>query len=272
MVFPALFLGIFCFVYGIFIVAASGFLTPSNYIWFLLAGGCFFLSWWSQSYLKEPRKIPLSSVVALHVLAILGLLIFISVQILVFLALPSHKEQALDYMVVLGAPFGEQGPTGVLAERLDTAAEYALENPWTKVVVSGGQPKGGVTEAQVMASYLIDKGVDPEQILAEMQSKNTRENLLYSMALIQKDVQDHHGYLDIDIGSTSGPVFIAEDKPKKIGVFTSDFHIFRASMLSRRLNYSQLYFINCPSDPLLYLNRALRETAAILKDKFFGYF
>lgn len=89
--------------------------------------------------------------------------------------------------VVFGAKVREDGPTKTLAARLSRAAELMAEDTDGVVVVSGGQGTDEpVTEAECMRDYLVSLGVDPERILMEPKAHNTKENIEYSVRLIEE--------------------------------------------------------------------------------------
>ena len=55
------------------------------------------------------------------------------------------------------------------------------------IVVTGGRPELGCrTEAGQMVLMLLDRGVPEEQLLVEERSRNTGENVLYSMELLRR--------------------------------------------------------------------------------------
>lgn len=118
-------------------------------------------------------------------------------------------------MIVLGCMVWPEGPSPALQRRLNTALEYWQTHPEVIVVVSGGQGANEpVSEAQAMFDYLVAHGVPEEQILLEDASTSTKENLLYSIALLEQQ-----GY---DLSVT--PVVIV----------SNDFHLARVRMLARR--------------------------------------
>ena len=56
------------------------------------------------------------------------------------------------------------GPSRVLQYRLDAAYDYLVENPDTKVIVSGGQGSDEmISEAQGMYDYLAGRGIDHQR-------------------------------------------------------------------------------------------------------------
>lgn len=99
------------------------------------------------------------------------------------------KSAEVDYLIVLGCKIRADGtPTPLLRGRLDKAAGF-----WHKgggraaLIVSGGQGSDEVvSEAQAMKSYLLTRGVPQDKIIMEEQSRNTRENLAFSMRLMRE--------------------------------------------------------------------------------------
>lgn len=60
------------------------------------------------------------------------------------------------------------------------------------------------------------------------------------------------------------------DKPLQIGVLTSNFHLYRAMKIGERCGFEQLYGVSSSADPVLFIHLCVRESIAILKDKFMG--
>ncbi len=92
-----------------------------------------------------------------------------------------------ETVIVLGCKTINGQPSLMLAARLETAAEYLLENPQAMCVVSGGQGADEIEpEAVTMKRFLIAKGINEDRIYTEENSRNTEENLLYSKAVIDE--------------------------------------------------------------------------------------
>jgi vancomycin permeability regulator SanA len=89
-------------------------------------------------------------------------------------------------VVVLG--FGlldDGGLRPILVERLEKGLAVAAAYPHMPVVVSGGNPRGGRTEAEAMAAWLIDRGLDPLRIHQESTSVSTATNALQTAELLR---------------------------------------------------------------------------------------
>lgn len=89
--------------------------------------------------------------------------------------------------VVLGASLSSSGTvTTQLTNRLKVALKALQAYPNSKVIVSGGAPKNGHTEGEVMRAWLIDNGIAAGRVLAETKSSSTVGNAANSMAIIKQ--------------------------------------------------------------------------------------
>lgn len=80
-------------------------------------------------------------------------------------------------IVILGGGVNSDGqPSGQTLDRLGQGLALAQAYPTTGIVVSGGNPRGGVTEAAAMRDWLIGSGVDEARILTEDRSGSTVAN------------------------------------------------------------------------------------------------
>lgn len=136
-----------------------------------------------------------------------------------------------DYLMILGCNIlGEDTPCSQLAERIDRAAEYLNAHPMTVAVPCGGCFRKGqkVSEAEVIRRYLTDKGIDESRILLEDKSKTTYENFEFALRIISED---------------------AEKSIEKIKVafLTSDYHIFRSSLIAKQSGLKKPYKVSAPT-------------------------
>lgn len=175
-----------------------------------------------------------------------GLLAVGVLSALIWTAAAKMPPAGLDDLVVLGAGLRPDGtPSEALRYRLDAALAYLEENPGTGCVVSGGQGFGEVrTEADAMAEYLVEHGLDEGRITKEERSSTTAENVLFSSELIAP-------------GS-------------EVGIVTNDFHLYRALRIAERNGLSGARGLAAPSNPLYLPQAMLRECAAVVKDALFG--
>lgn len=114
--------------------------------------------------------------------------------------------------------------------------EYLDDNPSTILVLSGGQGDDEpVSEAAAMRDYLVFNGVKEEQLILETRSTSTVENIAYSRVAIEADQAERKARrLDQPIFMEPGTFEEVPDKPIKIGVLTSDFHVFRALQIGKK--------------------------------------
>ncbi len=155
-------------------------------------------------------------------------------------------EKQPEYVIVLGAGIKEDGsPTLSLVNRLELSVTYAAQYPGTTIIVSGGQGSNEpMPEAQAMAQYLKSRGVDAGRILIEDKSTSTMENFKYSKEVIGEQ--------------------------KEIAFITSDFHIFRSSILAQR-NGLKGYGHGTPTPGIVLVNCYIREFFALFKSLVFDF-
>ncbi|MFD6880721.1 YdcF family protein [Rhodococcus sp. NPDC060084] len=85
------------------------------------------------------------------------------------------------HLVVLGAGLTDDGKIRpVLEERLGAALVVAHRYPAAPVVVTGGVPRNGVTEARAMRDWLVARGIHPGRIIEEGASNSTVENARFT--------------------------------------------------------------------------------------------
>ena len=157
-----------------------------------------------------------------------------------------HISGDPQVMIILGCQVRQNGPSVLLQDRLDEALGYLEDHPDMTVVVSGGQGDDEpTTEAQAMAEYLMEHGVEEENILLEGESHNTTQNFQYSKALLaQEDIDDSDGVL----------------------VVSNGFHLTRARMLAERAGFDNVSTLAAPESHLpsrLYMY--IREPLALVK-------
>lgn len=236
-------LGILCIVYCISI-AINGFGTKFFLIWGAI-GAAFLLI----GLLLTRREFLSSLPKWLKITAVSGfcaaVILFVIVEGLIFSMYGGNAQPGADYLIVLGAQWKRSGPSEVLRRRLDRAVEYLRENPDTLAVVSGGKGSDEViAEAEGMRQYLIDAGIADERILTEDKSTNTRENLAFSAAMIDKE---------------NGRTVIV----------TNNFHVFRAVKIADRQGY-RAEGLAAGSVAWMAPNNLLREFFGVLKDFLMG--
>ena len=110
-------------------------------------------------------------------------------------------------IVILGAGlFPDGGIRDILDQRLRTGYRLATEYPTARIIVTGGAPRNGRTEAQAMSDWLVGAGIDPNRITREDASGSTVQNAQFTDRIFQQR-------------GTTGAV-----------VVTNDFHLKRAML------------------------------------------
>jgi len=87
-------------------------------------------------------------------------------------------EKRADVLLVLGSP-DERVAYG--------AAELFKKGVADRILISGGGLIGDRTEADVFREILISEGIDPNVIITENKSKDTDQNMLNSLELLETD-------------------------------------------------------------------------------------
>jgi len=177
------------------------------------------------------------------VLLVIGLLVVgITEAIIIHASFGDPKEQ-VEYMVVLGAKVNADGPSVSLWDRICGAYEYMEEHPNVIAVVSGGQGTDEpITEAECMYRELVSLGIDPNRLLKEEEATSTWENLNFSLDLIEAKTGN---------------------RPTKLGVLSSEYHLFRASLFAKACNVE---FVGIPaktSRASQAINHFMREVAGV---------
>lgn len=266
---------VLCLAYFIMIVLYSGLGTSLAVIWLVFAGGLAAAAgsvWYCGKY---PERINLRIPVSLVTLCAAGFLILVVLQILIFGQIPVIADSGLDYLIVLGAQVRGEEPSKTLRLRLDKAAEYALQNPETTLILSGGQGENeAIPEAEAMKRYLLEKGISEKRLVMEARSASTVENIAFSKGLMETLWNKRREELKDTRRSARTPGLAAVqrelDRPMRIGILTSNFHLYRAKMIARRQGLEEVSGIAAESDRILLLHFCFRDGLAILKDRIAG--
>lgn len=181
-----------------------------------------------------------------HIFTILlccGILILGATEALIVHASFGSGNVNVPYLLVLGAKVRSDGPSLTLMDRIDGAYEYLSAHPDTIAVVSGG--KGAdepMSEAQCMYDHLVVRGIDPDRVWMEDQASSTWENLRFSLDLIEEKTGV---------------------RPEKLGLLSSEYHLFRAGLFARECGVEQVGIPAKTSIFSLKINYFLREVAGV---------
>lgn len=91
-------------------------------------------------------------------------------------------------IVIFGAAvWPDGGPSPSLRRRVAYGRQAALEDPQALIFCSGGVGRYGPSEASLMATLLIEAGVDPARVALDERSRDTMENVAAAAAFIRSE-------------------------------------------------------------------------------------
>lgn len=237
--------GTLCLAYFLMIFF-SGLGGGVNLIW--LAGSIFFFlcSILIYKQVKFQRKWRIAG----YTFFVLAFAFAVLTEGLVISGFSATAKKEADYIIVLGNTVLKSGPSKILKERLDTAAEVAIQSPDAILVVAGGQGEyEPVAEGVAMKEYLMEEhGIAGERILVDGKSMNTFENLTFSLAILEENIENFN------------------IEQSQFTVVTSNFHMYRALKSAKKVGIINVEGQAAPSYLLLLPQNMLREMLAIVKN------
>lgn len=191
---------------------------------------------------KNPKTIGLIRKM-FTVCLVIGLLIVGVTECLIIEASFGDPREHVDYVVVLGAKVRVTGPSASLWDRIHGAYDYLAEHPDAIAIVSGGQGVDEpMPEGEAMFDELVFLGIDPKRVWIEDSATSTWENITFALDLIEEKTGT---------------------RPDKLGVVSSEYHLFRASLLAREAGVD---FVGIPartSRVSQMVNHFMREVAGV---------
>ena len=177
------------------------------------------------------------------VILVIGLLVVGLTEAVIIKASFGDPKEQVDYMVVLGAKVNADGPSVSLWDRICGAYTYLEAHPEVTAVLSGGQGTDEpITEAECMYRELVSLGIDPKRLWIEDNATSTWENLNFSLDLIEEKTGQ---------------------RPQKLGVLSSEYHLFRASLFAKACHVE---FVGIPARTSRWgqrINHFMREVAGV---------
>jgi tetratricopeptide (TPR) repeat protein len=164
---------------------------------------------------------------------------------------PTNLPKKDHAIVILGYALAEDGSMKQpLIERLKAGMAVAKHYPNSKIIVSGGVPKQGVTESDAMYNWLTSQGIDKGRIIKENKSTDTVENALFSTSILESQ-----GLKDVTL------VTSASHMRRALTVFqeaTNFYNKMNGKNSSR--NFTNVVYLDYP---------ALQEAQKVPKDEIF---
>ncbi|MDE6149290.1 MAG: YdcF family protein [Ruminococcus sp.] len=183
-----------------------------------------------------PGKI---SVITLSSL-LMCIVIYLSVLTILMIKAQRNYPKSPCTAIVLGCRVKNGLPTRMLRRRLDSAFEYLEKNPDSFCILSGGKGEDEIiSEAEAMYRYLLNKGITSDKLIKEDKSTSTKENLEFSMDIINK------------IGIASQVVIV-----------TDGFHQFRANLIAKEQDI-KAFAVSAHTEPRYIFIYWVREWIAI---------
>jgi uncharacterized SAM-binding protein YcdF (DUF218 family) len=122
---------------------------------------------------------------------LLGALVawFIGVAALILWSEPGPSAASADVAVVLGAAIRADGaPSPVFQGRIEQGVALFRAGRVRRLLFTGGRGEGAtLSEAAAARRWAVERGVPPGAILVEERSRTTRQNLLESRAVMQRE-------------------------------------------------------------------------------------
>ena len=172
-----------------------------------------------------------------------GILIFAVTEAIIIHASLGQPDVECEYIVVLGAKVNGTSPSVSLSDRIRAADAYLKDHPNTIAVLSGGRGEDeGISEAQCMYEALTARGIEPHRLWLEDKATSTWENLRFSLDLIQEKTGI---------------------RPKTIGLVSSEYHLFRASLFGDACGVEAIGIPAQTSWFSIKINYFMREVAGV---------
>ncbi len=248
MVYICFLLGLVSVLYFLGIWKITGLSSKFPLIWLFIAS-CFFFAG-GFFYLKIELSIVFR--MALEILGVGFLLFFVWIEYGIIKAMHQREMKNLDYIVVLGAQVQGNVPSKSLQYRIDRAEKYLRQNENTRAVLSGGRGTDEeVSEAQCMFLELCKKGIASNRLFLEEKSKNTEQNIAFTIPILQQNSKKNF-------------------KDLKVGIVSNGFHIYRGTAIAQKKMCCKVYGIAAKNSVFLQANYLLREFFGVVKDRWKG--
>ena len=157
--------------------------------------------------IKKILKI-IGIIIAISAIIILGISIYVKCSVNKKIVDVNNINGNYDAILVLGAGLRNGKPSPILKDRLDTAIKLYKDGVSKRIIVSGDHGKKYYDEVNVMKNYLLDKGIESNDIF-----------------------MDHAGFSTYDSIYRAKNIFQASD----IVIVTQEYHLYRSLYLAKRL-------------------------------------
>lgn len=235
---------------GVLSYLASYFPSGIGFLFELIAlfcGGLFVLFGLRFLRIRFPKfRIPsliLQWIIFTVVAVLFVLFIIVEIQIISREKGDAQIPENAHVLVVLGCGVNGETPSLMLQHRINAAYARLCSDPDAVAVLCGGQGAGEtISEAECMRRSLVSSGIEPERLILEEVSVNTKENVGNAARIIRERFPE----------------------AKEVIIVTTGFHLFRGERLME-LEGFRAYGIaaKMPRNPLFWVNYHLREFASV---------
>lgn len=183
--------------------------------------------------------------IVMIVLLAAGFGLFLIAEIPILRDARSDEDTSAPYIIVCGAGINGSAPSRSMTDRLERTVVWLAENPESAAILSGSQgPDEDISEARAMYIWLTDKGVDPARLILEDQADNSRQNIQYSLALIEE---------------------LGGDPAGRVAILSSEYHLHRLGYMAQKLGCEPVLAAAPTTKVSLFINYAVREAFAMWK-------
>lgn len=152
--------------------------------------------------------IVISTLIVMGIIIVLGINIYVKCSVKDKIVDENNLNKGYDAILVLGAGLRNGKPSPVLKDRLDMAYKLYENGYSRKIIVSGDHGKKYYDEVNVMKNYLLDKGIESNDIF-----------------------MDHAGFSTYDSIYRAKEIFLANN----IIIVTQQFHLYRSLYIAEKL-------------------------------------
>ena len=210
-----------CAFFGVWFIIPivfSGIVNVGNLAGIAVFAVLFLCVWFNKRLFVFVKKLWVTkkgkTFLVLISLLLCAVLVTVSAETVLMVSAAVKEPEPSATVVVLGCRVYGERPSRMMVARLKAAKKYLDKNPDSICILSGGQGADeDISEAECMYRWMIDAGVSPERLYREDKSTSTRENLLYSKEIIER-----------------------ENLNKDIAIATNEFHEYRAQQIAKELS------------------------------------
>lgn len=210
-----------CAFFGVWFIIPivfSGIVNIGNLTGIALCTALFLFVLFNERITVFVRKIwkrkPGKLAVSLLAIVFSAVILLASVETVLMVSASVSKPETSSTVVVLGCRVYGERPSRMMVARLKAAHRYLEKNPDSACILSGGQGEDeDISEAECMYRWLVDAGISTDRLYKEDRSTSTRENLLFSKEIIER-----------------------EGLNPSIAIATNEFHEYRAQQIAKALS------------------------------------